>query len=293
MGDKIGKPVDHARSELGEFTPGMFVNVMYTSPTDGSRLKINFLNGDDNLLCVNPRYDECSLVLNSKLGGGWQHEECPNDFPLDKGKDVELMISAEENSFELYSEKFNYFSYSYLYRDEVTNVKCIQCEGNGTNLLAFVGKVLPDFDVGKAVYIHGRAPTEDGFNIDLVPSLPSHYKSDIVCLHIGVRFAQGVVIRNNNTKGKWGNEEKWNGMPFRPGSPFAVIIYAQKGGFEISVNGKHFTKFNYRSSTPLQSDMCVQLVRVPHIEKIEFIEHELLIFDGLKIVLYCVLYCIL
>ena len=79
-----------------------------------------------------------SLVLNSKLGGGWQHQECPSDFTMDKGKPTHIVVSAGANSFDIYADKANY---SYRYRDEVTKVTRIQCQGNGTAIALAMGKV--------------------------------------------------------------------------------------------------------------------------------------------------------
>lgn len=79
-----------------------------------------------------------SLVLNSKLSGGWQHQECPSDFTMDKGKHTHIVVSTGATSFDIYADLAHY---SYRYRDEVTKVKRIKCEGNGTAIALAMGKV--------------------------------------------------------------------------------------------------------------------------------------------------------
>ena len=75
-------------------------------------------------------------------------------------------------------------------------------------------QALPDFEVGKIVYIKGQAPVDDGFNMDFVPSLPHDYKSENVAFHFRVRFNENVVVRNHKINEKWANEELGGGMPF-------------------------------------------------------------------------------
>ena len=87
-------------------------------------------------------------------------------------------------------------------------------------------------------------------------------------MHLSVRFDENVVVRNTKTNDKWQNEERGGGMPFVPGQPFVVTVVAQKEGFEVGVNGSHFTHYKYR--VPLTKDMSVQLKNVPHIEKVEY-----------------------
>lgn len=131
-------------------------------------------------------------------------------------------------------------------------------------------QVLPDFVYGKAVYISGRAPnTCTNFTIDLVQSQASEYNDDNVHLRLKVQLEQPqVVVRNSRTSSGWGAEERSGGMPFSPGQTFTVMIVAQLFGFEVAVNGNHFTYYRYRY--PLSSQMVVMLTDVPHIQKIEY-----------------------
>ena len=120
------------------------------------------------------------------------------------------------------------------------------------------------------MYVHGTAPnTCTNFTIDLVQTSVSNYSDDKIHLHLKVQLEQPqVVVRNSHTGNSWGVEERGGGMPFSPGQPFTVMIIAQLFGFEVAVNGNHFTYYRYR--LPLSHQMAVVLSDVPHIKKIEY-----------------------
>lgn len=104
--------------------------------------------------------------------------------------------------------------------------------------------------------------------MDFVPSLPHEYRPENIAMVLGVRLEENAVVRNTKTNEKWGSEERWGGMPFAPGQRFVVTVVAQKDGFEVGVNGSHFTHYKYR--VPLTKDMSIQFRNVPHIEKVEY-----------------------
>ena len=131
-------------------------------------------------------------------------------------------------------------------------------------------QVLSHFGIGKVVYISGKAPnTCTNFSIDFIPTQPSNYREDNIHLRLKVQLEQPqVVVRNTLTENSWGVEERDGGMPFSPGQPFTVMVVAQQFGFEVAVNGNHFTTYRYRQ-TPI-STMVVMLTGVPFIQKIEY-----------------------
>lgn len=131
-------------------------------------------------------------------------------------------------------------------------------------------QALPDYGVGKVVYIHGQAaPAQKNFIVDFVPSLPHDYRSENIAMHLSCRFAENTVVRNTMTNNSWGGEERGGGMPFTPGQRFTMIVVAQKDGFEVGVNGSHFTHYRYR--LPLTNEMSVAFRgSIPFIEKVEY-----------------------
>ena len=120
------------------------------------------------------------------------------------------------------------------------------------------------------MYIHGTAPnTCTNFTIDLVQTSACNYSNSNIHLRLKVQLEQPqVVIRNSRSGNSWGVEERNGDMPFSPGQPFTVMIVAQLFGFEVAVNGNHFTYYQYRQ--PLNSQMVVVLTGVRYIQKIEY-----------------------
>lgn len=120
------------------------------------------------------------------------------------------------------------------------------------------------------VYISGKAPnTCTNFTIDLIQSQASSYSNNTIHLRLKVKLeVPQIVVRNTYSGSGWGVEERSGGMPFSPGQPFTVMIMAQLFGFEVAVNGNHFTHYQYRQ--PLASQMVVMLTNVPYIQKIEY-----------------------
>lgn len=128
--------------------------------------------------------------------------------------------------------------------------------------------MLADFGVGKTVTIHSLAPPELEMCVEFDPSLPSNFTHENVYCHIGIRYHQNAVVRNSKRDGQWGMEERAGGMPFSPGKPFVLTVIAQRDGFEIRVNGNHFTNYRYRGT--LSRDMSVKLCGGTFVGKIEY-----------------------
>lgn len=70
--------------------------------------------------------------------------------------------------------------------------------------------------------------------------------SNLTPLHLSVRTQEHTIVRNHRIHKTWGPEERDGGMPLHPGQHFRMTIDASPTGFVISVNGVHFTNFNYR-----------------------------------------------
>ena len=85
-------------------------------------------------------------------------------------------------------------------------------------------QALPNYEVGKIVYIKGQAPTGKTFTMDFVPSLPHDYKPENIAFHFSVRFNENTVVRNHKINEKWAGEERNGGMPFVPGQVLPNFI---------------------------------------------------------------------
>ena len=79
------------------------------------------------------------MLLGSQIAGR-KHRETPSSTQLDKGGGhLQLTISAEANSFDIFVNKEKY--YSYQYREDVRKVKRIKYAGDGATAAMSVGRV--------------------------------------------------------------------------------------------------------------------------------------------------------
>ena len=67
-----------------------------------------------------------------------------------------------------------------------------------------------------------------------------------IALHFNPRFNENCIVRNSCIGGGWGSEERHGGLPFAPNQPYVAAITCQQQGYEIAINGRHFTQFNHR-----------------------------------------------
>ena len=77
--------------------------------------------------------------------------------------------------------------------------------------------------------------------------LPQQSCDPSIALHINPRFDEHphLVIQNTYVDSMWGDEEREGGIPLRPGQRFIMSVTFQMHGFEIAVNGWHFTTCKY------------------------------------------------
>lgn len=263
--------------------PNSFVNtILYTSPPPSSLppiiVAITFKNDRDEIaficsLCYNDQTE--TFVMRMNVNGQWQPEEELTGFNWsDDQPNIVVLINPAEHQNLRIDVYVNITQFHFSYSPPFETIRQIQYEG--ANFKPWVGKALPDYEVGKVVYIKGRSADEDDhnhFNINMVPSLPQSYVTKNFVLHMSFRFSDGVVVRNHKVNEQWGADEREGNLSdfLLPGDEFCIRIVAQRTGFEIGVNGSHFCYFEYRAPfTSLSSDMSVQVIRASSIEKIEY-----------------------
>ncbi|XP_064157571.1 uncharacterized protein LOC135235715 [Anguilla rostrata] len=98
--------------------------------------------------------------------------------------------------------------------------------------------------LGMILVIEGIAPIDvPGFAINFKGAEPGD-----IALHINVRFepSPGVVVFNTFRGGNWEQEERPDGMPFRQGEKFLLVISITAEGFQVNVNGRRFHFFKHR-----------------------------------------------
>nr|XP_025036712.1 galectin-4-like [Pelodiscus sinensis] len=82
------------------------------------------------------------------------------------------------------------------------------------------------------------------FHVNLKHSLTGN-----IALHINPRLKEQALVRNTQTHGTWGSEERQvSTLPFSPGQAFQMEILSTKNCYQVSVNGLHV--FNYLHRIP-------------------------------------------
>lgn len=93
---------------------------------------------------------------------------------------------------------------------------------------------------GKQVSISGHVhPNADRFSFNLMG--PGGY-----VLHVNPRMLDGVVVRNHENYGNWGEEEREGPNPFQAGAPFEIVISVEEDRYRIAVNGHPIFEFWHR-----------------------------------------------
>ena len=131
-------------------------------------------------------------------------------------------------------------------------------------MLFLLTQALNNFEPGKVVYIDGTAPTSGRFVVNFIS-----VNSNDIAFHFNPRFNQGVVVRNTHRNGKWDpNYESDGGFPFTAGEEFSLIFVCQNYGYEVAVNGDHFTTYLHR--LPYTQEMIVMIPLLNNIKEIYY-----------------------
>ncbi|XP_065892799.1 32 kDa beta-galactoside-binding lectin lec-3-like [Dysidea avara] len=103
---------------------------------------------------------------------------------------------------------------------------------------------LPDFNVGMAVEIKFTSPQSDKVVFNL------HKDDQNYNLNISIKYDSNELNLNTKEGGSWPYDKKvsvGDRYDFRKGVPVTVKVEAKQGYFDISINGNHLSKFEYRS----------------------------------------------
>ncbi|KAK2848360.1 hypothetical protein Q7C36_010042 [Tachysurus vachellii] len=77
-----------------------------------------------------------------------------------------------------------------------------------------------------------------------------------IAFHLNPRIREGVVVRNCQIDGSWGNEEvDINFNPFQEGQYFEISIRCSEEKFKVYANGQHMCNFHHRLRPYNQIDM--------------------------------------
>ncbi|XP_046504880.1 galectin-7-like, partial [Equus quagga] len=65
-------------------------------------------------------------------------------------------------------------------------------------------------------------------------------------LHFNPRLDKSEVVFNTMEQGRWGREERGQGIPFQRGQPFDVLIITTEDGFKAVVGDSEYYHFRHR-----------------------------------------------
>lgn len=240
----------------GGLRAGKAVRVRGFVNEDADRFHINF-NSDPqgNVVAVyfNPRQYQNDVVLNTKNGGAWQHEERNQGwFPFPRGQYFDVLFIVSDGRFNIYVSE-RYFT-SYNFRIPPESIFYLDIDGDVTlmdvefedPLPSDYMKVIPsglqenDLIVTKGFFY----PQGSRFSINLTYGTSV---SDDIALHFNPRRDDGQVVLNSREGGQWQREER-HPLPaaFLQMLPFQVEIANKSKKFKIYVNGLKFGSFRAR-----------------------------------------------
>ncbi|KAK6181409.1 hypothetical protein SNE40_009261 [Patella caerulea] len=238
----------------GGLKVGTQIVIRGKTPYSSEGFSLNFQNDHDGsniALHFNPRTDGNTVVRNS-YAGDWHDEETDSPhFPFLEGKKFTLRflvtpdeydISVNGKDFVKFSHRLPFNEVEYLKLNDNAEYYDLAIQNNKT---APFNAVFPDRRLreGVAVRIRGVIlPDAQSFAVNF----NCDSDGENTGFHFNPRQFSNIVLRNSKF-GDWGEEETDSpDFPFHPGQYFDLLIIATQGRFNVYVNGKFFTLFNYR-----------------------------------------------
>ncbi|KAL5479447.1 hypothetical protein EMCRGX_G022971 [Ephydatia muelleri] len=216
---------------FGEFEVGTVIRWEFNAPPQGS-VDLLLGNDTDDLLKISVQYDK---------------------------KYVSFSSPSEEEGGLVINSNGTGFIHHYTYIG-MPSGKIIMSTTSGT---VAVGKKLfiPSYQPGTVIYIHGVTPGNGDFAIHLYASEPQKLTVPLsadIALAIKPLFNETAVTLNSLIGGLWGVPQRERTLPLEPSKPFVVAITWQLYGYEIALNGVHFTTYNHRLPFSLTSTVMAQ-----------------------------------
>lgn len=224
---------------------------------DAEKFAINFnsdVDGEQVGVHFNPRQDEMTVVLNSKVGD-WQEEERIEDsMPFLRGQFFDCHFVAWDGCFMIYvNEKF-FGSYNFrvqpeeiFFLDICGDVTLMDVEFTDPLPGDYIKEVHSGLEKNDLIVTKGFFyPEGNRFAINLIYGTTM---DDDVGLHFNPRRDDGETVLNSKDGGDWQEEER-HGLPspFSDMVPFQVEIAVKSKKFKIYVNGKKLASFKARGN---------------------------------------------
>uniref|UniRef100_A0AAY4CR02 Galectin n=1 Tax=Denticeps clupeoides TaxID=299321 RepID=A0AAY4CR02_9TELE len=272
----------------GGLRPGMSVYIQGTIHHHITRFEVNLqcgeFDGSDIGLHINPRFDGWDkVVFNTFQSGSWEREEKVHHMPFRKGETFELIIVVSCDGYQINVNGKEY--HLYQHRLPVERVCALKIAGDvqvqtiniigvriasiffymllrlHTFTLLHVLSITTFFLYSlcllgflRTIIIRGMVPY--GANRFCINFIVGGTRD--IAFHLNPRILEGIVVRNSQLGGLWGQEEQeifFN--PFQEGQYFDLSIRCGNWRFKVYVNGQHMCNFIHRYQQFTQIDMIL------------------------------------
>ncbi|TSL75313.1 Galectin-4 [Bagarius yarrelli] len=231
-------------------------------------LQCGEFNGCDIAFHFNPRFDLWDkVVFNTFQNGSWEGEEKVREMPFRKGEHFEIVIAINSEGYQVNVNGREF--YLFQHRMPLERVCGLEIGGDvsidSINIIGVMGLqpvfnpvipysgMIPGGMLSKrTIIIRGMVPYgADRFGINFLVGA-----SRDIAFHLNPRIREGVVVRNSQIGGCWGEEERdLNFNPFLEGQYFEISIRCGEEKFKVFANGQHMCHFYHRFQPYNQIDM--------------------------------------
>uniref|UniRef100_A0A8C3S712 Galectin n=1 Tax=Chelydra serpentina TaxID=8475 RepID=A0A8C3S712_CHESE len=233
----------------------------------------------------NPRFSDGRpvVVCNTEQNRCWGAEERTYHMPFQAGIYFEVIINVKGHCYQVSVNGQHFLEYRHrlpLHTVQIlqitgdVTVNCINftspsvsicsglvrtsstaqagCPDCGYEILGSLFQIVPfqvaipgNISRSRKITIVGNVPFHaNSFHINLKNSMTGN-----IALHINPRLRERALVRNTQTQGAWGSEERRVAtLPFAPGQAFQVSPKGgcPRNGYQVSVNGLHVFDYVHR-----------------------------------------------
>uniref|UniRef100_A0A915D8M9 Galectin n=1 Tax=Ditylenchus dipsaci TaxID=166011 RepID=A0A915D8M9_9BILA len=257
-------PVPYTSKLLAEIQPGQSLVVHGQVHPQAERFEINLLNDCLEInphsgsvpLHVNVRLDEGKIVLNSFVGGEWGKEE-RHSSKFAANEPFDIRIRVHEDKYEVFANQKHVADFKH--RTAFTTVDHLQVKGDiSLSGVHWGGRYFASpfethfhensLRTGQRVYIYG-IPKGD-FNVNFMNA-----NGDSL-FHFNPRFSEKAIVRNSQSDGVWGKEEREGAFPFKriPDSTWSFTMSLILFRYSWTVN----------ASAPLLTEPLIPMLITKH-----------------------------
>nr|AJA37899.1 galectin-3 [Littorina littorea] len=242
----------------GGLNPGSQIVIRGRVLEHETQFVINLKCGEEDdadiALHFNPRNnDGDSVVRNSFQGGAWHGEErdIPR-FPFDNGRKFTIRIMTTPDHYRILVNNYDFVRFDH--RIPSSEVRYVQL-GDGAEYyetlvqnnchVPFSGQFPGGLKIGQSVRVRGMVKDDAE---RFVINFQCDSDGDTIGMHFNPRQDEEDVVLNAKLGGDWGDEQRGfeNDFAFKRGEFFDAFFVATEGRFNVYVNEKYFTCFDYR-----------------------------------------------